>query len=78
MTYPAFAGRYILGMLNNQSRRINLFLLVRTHAQLQYYLGFSDSRGAANQGGICDCLPAGTGNVSEIHPLHGLTLQRRG
>jgi hypothetical protein len=78
MTYPALAGRYILAMLNNLSGRINLFLLVRTHAQLQYYLQFSDSRGAANQGGICDCLPAATGNVTEIHPLQGLTLRRRG
>jgi hypothetical protein len=66
-------------MVNNLSGRINLFLLVRTHAQLQYYLRFSDSRGAAaNQGGICDCLPAAKGNVTEIHPLHGLTLRRRG
>jgi hypothetical protein len=65
-------------MLNNLSGRINLFLLVRTHAQLQYYLRFSDSRAAANQGGISDVMPAAPGNVTEIHPLHGLTLRRRG
>jgi hypothetical protein len=63
-------------MINNLSGRINLFLLVRTHAQLQYYLRFSDSRDAANQGGICDCPPPAMGNVTEIHPLHGLTLRR--
>jgi hypothetical protein len=65
-------------MINHLSGRINLFLLVRTHAQLQYYLRFSDSRSAANQGGIGDCPAAAVGNVTEIHPLHGLTLRRRG
>jgi hypothetical protein len=65
-------------MINTLSGRINLFLLVRTHAQLQHYLRFTDSGLAANQGGICDCLPAARGNVTEIHPLHGLTLRRRG
>ena len=65
-------------MSNNLSGRINLFLLVRTHAQLQHYLQFSDSRAAANQGGISDSLPAAVGNVTEIHPLDGLTLRHRG
>jgi hypothetical protein len=68
----------MVGMSNDLSGRINLFLLVRTHAQLQHYLRFSDSRGAANQGGICDCLPAAIGNVTEIHPLRGLSMRRRG
>jgi hypothetical protein len=65
-------------MLNNLSGRVNLFLLVRTHAQLQYYLRLSDSRGAANQGGISLSVPSARGNVAEIHPLHVPTLRRRG
>jgi hypothetical protein len=65
-------------MLNNLSGRVNLFLLVRTHAQLQYYLHLSDSRGSANQGGISDIAPAPAGNVTEIHPLNIPTLRRRG
>jgi hypothetical protein len=72
----------MLGMLNSPlngpSGRVNLFLLVRTHAQLQYFLGFSDSRAAANQGGISTGMAAATGNVTEIHPLHVPTLRHRG
>jgi hypothetical protein len=66
-------------MINHLSGRVNLFLLVRTHAQLQYYLNLSDSLRAANQDGI---LRASGGSdprkVSEIHPLHIPTLLRRG
>jgi hypothetical protein len=65
-------------MLNNLFGRVNLFLLVRTHAQLRYYLCLADSRGAANQGGISDGAPSAAGNVSEIHPLRISPLRRRG
>jgi len=65
-------------MLNNLSGRVNLFLLVRTHAQLQHYLQFSGTRAAANQGGISNGMSAAAGNVTEIHPLHSSPLRRRG
>jgi hypothetical protein len=53
-------------------------LLVRTHAQLQYYLNLSDSYRAANQRGILAPESSAPGNVAEIHPLHLPTLRRRG
>lgn len=67
-------------MLNHPSGRVNLFLLVRTHAQLQYYLNLNDSQRAANQGGILQAggLSKAAGKVAEIHPLHIPTLRRRG
>jgi len=66
-------------MLNHLSGRVNLFLLVRTHAQLQYYLNLSDSQRAANQGGHLQTssLPD-LGKVAEIHPLRLPTLRLRG
>ncbi len=65
-------------MLNHLAGRINLFLLVRTHTQLQHHLHLSDSRSAANQGGISTSAPEELGNVAEIHPLHVSSLRRRG
>jgi hypothetical protein len=66
-------------MLKHLSGRMNLFLLVRSHAQLQYYLKLSDSQRSANQGGLLPSsgLPP-LGKVAEIHPLHIPTLRRRG
>jgi hypothetical protein len=66
-------------MLFHPSGRTNLFLLVRTHAQLQYYLNLSDSQRAANQGAILQTAGlSDQGKVAEIHPLHLPTLRRRG
>jgi hypothetical protein len=65
-------------MVKHLSDRVNLFLLVRTHAQLQYYLNLSDSYRAANQGGILAPESSAHGNVAEIHPLHIPTRRRRG
>jgi hypothetical protein len=65
-------------MSNQSSGRVNLFLFVRTHAQLQYYLNLCDSRRAANQSGILVEPPAALGNIAEIHPISRRTLRRRG
>jgi hypothetical protein len=63
-------------MVKHLADRINLFLFVRTHAQLQYYLSLSDSQRAANQGAILTRAPSAPGKVAEIHPLSQLTLRR--
>jgi hypothetical protein len=65
-------------MIKPLSGRLSLFLLVRSHAQIQYYLKLSDSHRAANQGGPLNCSAASGGNVAEIHPISLATLRRRG
>ena len=49
----------------------SLFLFVRTHLQLEYYLKLKDVRLAANQSGIGDATEVTnkSPNVIEIHPL---------
>jgi hypothetical protein len=66
-------------MLTPMAGRVNLFLLVRSHAQLQYYLNLSDSQRAANQAGILRAsgLPDPS-KVTEIHPLRLPTLRFQG
>jgi hypothetical protein len=52
--------------------RASVFLLVRTHSQMQYYLNLSNTRRAANDGGLAASSVRRCGNVVEIHPLsHG-------
>ena len=69
-------------MFTRLSSRVNLFLHVRTHPQLQYYLRVRDTGAAANQGGIADSpdpivMIRKRCNVVEIHPLQGLQRLRR-
>jgi hypothetical protein len=56
-------------MLKQWSARGSLFLFVRTHRQLEYYLKLQDVRLAANQTGIVSQISAKSPNVIEIHPL---------
>lgn len=52
------------------SAKFSLFLFVRTHSQLQYYLKLADSRVASNESGIKPTPRARKpDNVVEIHPL---------
>lgn len=53
-----------------------LFLLVRSHAQIQYYLNVSDAKCASNQNGLQFRTPPD--NVAEIHPISLRSLRRRG
>jgi hypothetical protein len=56
-------------MFHSFPGRGHLFLVVRTHSQLQYYLNLSNTRRAANDAGL---KPGGSRlfrNVVEIHPL---------
>jgi hypothetical protein len=69
---------YMLLMLKHLSARGSLFLLVRTHRQLEYYFNFPDSLAAANQSGIWGASqPPRTANVVEIHPVARARSQRR-
>jgi hypothetical protein len=62
--------RYILPMLKQWSAR-SLFIFVRTHRHLEYYLKLQNARVAANQNGIVGRAGASDNstNVIEIHPL---------
>lgn len=63
-------ARYIWVMLSQVSARNALFLFVRTHPQLRYYLNLTESLRAANEAGLRNFRAAtGAGNVVEIHPL---------
>ncbi|MDP9007618.1 MAG: hypothetical protein M3N91_02740 [Pseudomonadota bacterium] len=57
-------------MRKHLSARGCLFLFVRTHHHLEYYLNLGDVRCAANQNGISPSFgfPQGA-NVIEIHPV---------
>jgi hypothetical protein len=68
----------MFAMVKHLSGRISLFLYVRTHSQLQYYLNLEDSHRAANQAGNLDAIAAAPSNVAEIHPLGAASLRRRG
>jgi hypothetical protein len=62
--------RYMSSMLNQWSARGSLFLLVRSHRHLEYYLKLANARLAANQSGIAGAaVSANSTNVIEIHPL---------
>jgi hypothetical protein len=63
-------------MIMPPSDRHRLFVLVRSHAQIQHWLKVGDARRAANQGGLSIAIVPGDSNVTEIHPLP--TLRRRG
>jgi hypothetical protein len=57
-------------MLSQISARNALFLFVRTHPQLRYYLDLTESFRAANETGIRRVRrSADAANVVEIHPL---------
>jgi hypothetical protein len=65
-------------MLKHLATRGSLFLFVRTHRHLQFYLNLQDSHDAANQNGIAGsngCLQ--TPNVIEIHPVARIRSLRR-
>jgi len=66
-------------MLKHLSGRISLFMLVRSHAQLQCYLNLSDSHRAANQSGVLASADAPRArNIAEIHPIGRASLRRKG
>jgi hypothetical protein len=61
---------YIVLMLKHLTARGCLFLFVRTHHHLQYYLHLSDTRDAANEGAVLS--PSGASplaNVVQIRPI---------
>jgi hypothetical protein len=69
---------YMLLMLKHLSARGSLFLLVRTHRQLEYYFNLGDAHAAANQNGISGSYGSPqTNNVIEIHPVARLLALRR-
>jgi hypothetical protein len=61
----------MLLMVKQWSVSGSLFLFVRTHRQLEYYLKLQNARLAANQNGIASAaeVAANSTNVIEIHPL---------
>jgi len=62
--------RYISLMRKYLSARGCLFLFVRSHHHLEYYLDLGDVRCAANQNGILNSSASPCGaNVIEIHPV---------
>jgi hypothetical protein len=67
---------YLSAMTNSTPETQRLFLLVRSHSQIQYYLKLADSKRAANQNGLA--IAATVDNVSEIRPISVLTIRRRG
>lgn len=70
--------RYILAMRKHLSARGCLFLFVRSHQHLEYYLDLVDVRSAANQNGIFSSSGSPRGaNVIEIHPVARVQAQRR-
>jgi hypothetical protein len=56
-------------MFHSSSGRAHLFLVVRTHSQMQYYLNLSNTRRAANDSGLTATGGRSCRNVVEIHPL---------
>jgi hypothetical protein len=56
-------------MFKTSSARACLFLHVRTHSQMQYYLNLNNTRRAANESGLGLLGARSLGNVVEIHPL---------
>jgi hypothetical protein len=56
-------------MFKASSARGCLFLHVRTHSQMQYYLNLNNTRRAANESGLAPMSASRLGNVVEIHPL---------
>jgi hypothetical protein len=61
-------------MFKTSSARACLFLHVRTHSQMQYYLNLSNTRRAANDSGLGRQLAEPmtapcSGKVVQIHPL---------
>jgi hypothetical protein len=59
----------MVGMLNTSSARVCLFLHVRTHSQLQYYLNLSNTRRAANESRWELNGAPFLGNVVQLHPM---------
>jgi hypothetical protein len=69
-------------MFTRLSSRVSLFLHVRTHPQLQYYLRLKDTGAAANQNGIADMpdpivMIRKRCRVVDIHPIGGAQRQGR-
>jgi hypothetical protein len=58
-------------MMQQWSAHASLFLFVRTHRHLEYYLNLPNARLAANQSGLGGgaAVSANRTNVIEIHPL---------
>lgn len=59
----------MIGMFKTSSARACLFLHVRTHSQLQYYLKLNNTRRAANDGGSRLRGAHRLGNVVQIHSM---------
>jgi hypothetical protein len=53
-------------MYHSPSIRASLFLLVRNHSQMQYYLKLADTRRAANDGGLVPAAVRRLANVVDI------------
>ena len=69
---------YIVLMIKRLSARGSLFLFVRTHHHLQYYFNLSDTRRAANEGGVLTAAgPARLAKVVAIHPISRPTASQR-
>jgi hypothetical protein len=61
-------------MFHSTSGRAHLFLVVRTHSQMQYYLNLSGTRRAANDSGLKPAGGRSSRKVVEIHPLNRRSL----
>jgi len=59
----------MIGMFKTSSARACLFLHVRTHSQVQYYLNINNTRRAANDGGRATRRASRLGNVVPIHAM---------
>jgi hypothetical protein len=65
-------------MRKHLSARGCLFLFVRSHQHIEYYLDLGDVRCAANENGIFNASGSPRGaNVIEIHPVARVQAQRR-
>jgi hypothetical protein len=56
-------------MFKTSSARASLFLHVRTHSQMQYYLNIANTRRAANESGLQEIRRGRRSTVVEIRPL---------
>ncbi len=63
-------------MFQSSHGSASLFLLVRTHSQLQYYLNIGSTRRAANDAGLAQSTAGHLGKVVEIHPISRGSLAR--
>jgi hypothetical protein len=60
----------MVGMFKSSATRICLFLHVRTHSQMQYYLNLHNTRRAANESALELSGAPYFSNVVQLHPLN--------